>query len=63
MDTWKASSPRPPRALASWIESAGQKVEYRSFPQMGHAMHQQDPKLFAATVIEWADSLLAQRAV
>jgi pimeloyl-ACP methyl ester carboxylesterase len=45
------------------IESAGQKVEYRSFPQMGHAMHQQDPKLFAATVIEWADSLLAQRAV
>ena len=39
------------------IEAAGQKVEYRSFPQMGHAMHQQDPKLFAETVIEWADKL------
>ena len=36
------------------IEDAGQKVEYRSFPGMGHAMHQQDPKLFAATLIEWA---------
>jgi hypothetical protein len=21
--------------------------------QMGHAMHQQDPKLFAATLVEW----------
>ena len=29
------------------IEGAGQTVEYRSFPTMGHAMHQQDPKLFA----------------
>jgi pimeloyl-ACP methyl ester carboxylesterase len=39
------------------IEAAGQKVEYRSFPQMGHAMHQQDPKLFAATLVEWATKL------
>ena len=35
------------------IEGAGQTVEYRSFPKMGHAMHQQDPKLFAATLVEW----------
>jgi pimeloyl-ACP methyl ester carboxylesterase len=40
------------------IEASGQTVEYRSFPTMGHAMHQQDPKLFAATLIEWATSLL-----
>ena len=39
------------------IEGAGQTVEYRSFPQMGHAMHQQDPKLFAATLVEWAAKL------
>jgi pimeloyl-ACP methyl ester carboxylesterase len=39
------------------IEGAGQTVEYQSFPQMGHAMHQQDPKLFAATVVEWAAKL------
>ena len=25
--------------------------------EMGHAMHQQDPKLFAATVVEWAAKL------
>jgi pimeloyl-ACP methyl ester carboxylesterase len=39
------------------IEAAGQKVEYRSFPTMGHAMHSQDPKLFAATLVEWAATL------
>jgi pimeloyl-ACP methyl ester carboxylesterase len=39
------------------IESAGQTVEYRSFPEMGHAMHQEDPKLFAATLVEWAAKL------
>jgi pimeloyl-ACP methyl ester carboxylesterase len=44
------------------IEAAGQQVEYRSFPAMGHAMHQQDPQLFAATVIEWA-ALLARKQV
>jgi pimeloyl-ACP methyl ester carboxylesterase len=40
------------------IEVAGQKVEYRSFPKMGHAMHQQDPKLFTAILVEWAAKLL-----
>jgi pimeloyl-ACP methyl ester carboxylesterase len=39
------------------IETAGQQVEYRSFPTMGHAMHQQDPKLFAETLIEWTAKL------
>jgi pimeloyl-ACP methyl ester carboxylesterase len=39
------------------IAAAGQKVEYRSFPTMGHAMHSQDPKLFAATLVEWAAAL------
>jgi hypothetical protein len=24
---------------------------------MGHAMHQQDPKLFVATLVEWAAKL------
>src|SRR5262245_38663774 len=39
------------------IEAAGQKVEYRSFPTMGHAMHGQDPKLFAETLVAWAATL------
>lgn len=36
------------------IEAAGQTFDYRSFPQMGHSMHGQDPQLFAKTVSEWA---------
>jgi pimeloyl-ACP methyl ester carboxylesterase len=36
------------------VEAAGQPFDYRSFPQMGHSMHGQDPKLFADTVSEWA---------
>jgi pimeloyl-ACP methyl ester carboxylesterase len=39
------------------VRQAGQPVEYRSFPEMGHSMHRQDPKLFADTVIEWVDSV------
>jgi hypothetical protein len=39
------------------IEAAGQKVVYRSFPSMGHAMHMQDPKLFAETLVQWAATL------
>jgi hypothetical protein len=36
------------------IEEAGQPLDYRSFPQMGHAMHSQDPRLFADTFSAWA---------
>jgi pimeloyl-ACP methyl ester carboxylesterase len=39
------------------IETAGQKVVYRSLPSMGHAMHMQDPKLFAETLVQWAATL------
>ena len=44
------------------IEEAGQPFDYRSFPQMGHSMHGQDPKLFADTLSEWAASLPADAA-
>jgi pimeloyl-ACP methyl ester carboxylesterase len=35
------------------VAGAGQRIEYRSFPQMGHSMHGQDPKLFVETLVEW----------
>jgi pimeloyl-ACP methyl ester carboxylesterase len=41
------------------VEGAGQPFDYRSFPQMGHAMHSQDPALFATTLTEWALGLPA----
>jgi pimeloyl-ACP methyl ester carboxylesterase len=39
------------------IEAAGQRFDYRSFPQMGHAMHAQDPALFAKTITDWIATL------
>ncbi|HEY2048869.1 MAG TPA: alpha/beta hydrolase [Caulobacteraceae bacterium] len=41
------------------VEGAGRKFDYRSFPQMGHSMHGQDPKLFADTLSEWVRGLAA----
>jgi hypothetical protein len=40
------------------IEGAGQRFEYRSFPQMGHSMHGQDPALYVATLREWTRTLV-----
>jgi pimeloyl-ACP methyl ester carboxylesterase len=41
------------------IEAAGRPIEYKSFPTMGHAMHQIDPALFANTLSTWAETLKA----
>jgi pimeloyl-ACP methyl ester carboxylesterase len=43
------------------IEQAGQRVDYRSFPQMGHSMHGQDPQLFADTLSGWAAAIAPMR--
>ena len=39
------------------ITATGNLFEYRSFPQMGHSMHGQDPQLYTDTLVEWANSL------
>jgi len=39
------------------ITAAGQPVDYRSFPDMGHSMHGQDPRLFTDTLVEWVKTL------
>jgi pimeloyl-ACP methyl ester carboxylesterase len=41
------------RKAQDLIESAGQPVTYLQFPTKGHVMHNEDPKLYADTVIEW----------
>ena len=41
------------------IQAAGQPFEYKSFPAMGHPMHQIDPGLFANTLTAWAGTLKA----
>jgi pimeloyl-ACP methyl ester carboxylesterase len=44
------------------VEAAGQPFDYRSFPQMGHSMHGQDPQLFANTLSEWAATIPPEAA-
>lgn len=39
------------------LTEAGVTVDYRSFPSMGHAMHDQDPHLYVDTVLGWIDAL------
>jgi len=39
------------------VGSAGQRIDYKSFPTMGHSMHGQDPKLFRDTLVEWVATL------
>ena len=39
------------------VEGAGQTVDYRSFPEMGHSMHGQDPELFVRTLVDWRTGL------
>ena len=39
------------------VAGAGQRIDYKSFPTMGHSMHGQDPKLFRDTLVEWASGL------
>lgn len=39
------------------VEGAGQTIAYQSFPEMGHAMHSQDPQLYSDTLIKWVESL------
>ncbi len=39
------------------LDEAGVAAEYRSFENMGHSMHAQDPQLFTDTLVEWSTSL------
>jgi pimeloyl-ACP methyl ester carboxylesterase len=38
------------------VTAAGQRIDYRSFPTMGHSMHGQDPKLFRDVLVEWVET-------
>jgi pimeloyl-ACP methyl ester carboxylesterase len=40
------------------VEGAGQRFDYRTFPEMGHSMHGQDPKLFTDTLVDWASTVV-----
>ena len=52
-----AASDRQAAYACELIRSAGQRIDYRSLPTMGHYMHSQDPRLFTQTLVEWASTL------
>lgn len=56
-DLMGALSDRQARRVQDLLAEAGVAVDYRSFPEMGHAMHDQDPELFADTVLDWVRTL------
>ncbi|MEW6089977.1 MAG: alpha/beta hydrolase [Pseudomonadota bacterium] len=39
------------------VAAAGQRIDYQSFPEMGHSMHGQDPQLFADVLTKWSETL------
>ena len=52
-----AASDRQAAYVCELIRSAGQRIDYRSFPTMGHYMHVQNPQLFAHTLVEWSATI------
>jgi pimeloyl-ACP methyl ester carboxylesterase len=47
------------RRVVALLGEAGVAVDYRSFEQMGHSMHGQDPQLFTDNVVDWASGVPA----
>jgi hypothetical protein len=41
------------------LGAAGANVDYRSFPDVGHAMHGERPDLYVDTLLDWAGNLSA----
>ncbi len=52
-----ASSDDQARRAREIVAVAGGRVDYRSFPDMPHSMHEHDPKQYAATVLDWVATL------
>jgi pimeloyl-ACP methyl ester carboxylesterase len=52
-----AASDVQARRVCELVAAAGQKIEYRSFPQMPHSMHGEQPKQFAELLTEFAAKL------
>ena len=52
-----AASDVQAKRVCELVSPAGQKIEYRSFPQTPHSMHGEQPKQFADLLIEFAASL------
>lgn len=52
-----ASSDQQARCVCELVTEAGGRIDYRSFPDMPHSLHEADPKLFTGTVVDWVATL------
>ncbi|MCD2197169.1 alpha/beta hydrolase [Actinomycetospora endophytica] len=52
-----ASSDDQARRVREIVTAAGAPIEYRSFPDMPHSMHEHDPKRYVETLLEWVATL------
>lgn len=56
-DLMGAMTDQQARRVQDILTAANVSVEYRSFPAVGHAMHDENPQLYVDTVVDWATSL------
>ena len=52
-----ASSDDQARRVQQIVAAAGQKIDYRSFPDAPHSMHEHAPKQYVETVLSWVATL------
>jgi pimeloyl-ACP methyl ester carboxylesterase len=52
-----AYSDEQARRARELVTAAGQRIEYRSFPDMPHSMHEHDPKQYVDSVLDWVATL------
>lgn len=54
-----AMSDQQAKRVQDLLTGAGVKVEYRSFPDVGHSMHGDRPELYVETLLDWVKSITA----
>ena len=54
-----AASDLQAKRVCELVRLAGNSIDYRSFPQMSHSMHAENPKLFAQLIVEFDAKLKA----
>lgn len=52
-----ASSDEQARRVRELVAAAGRRIDYRSFPDMPHSMHEHAPKHYVETVLDWLATL------
>jgi pimeloyl-ACP methyl ester carboxylesterase len=52
-----AMSDQQAERVQGLLTGAGVRVDYRSFPDVGHAMHSERPELYVETLLDWVGSI------